>query len=76
MSETSSLNHSRFILALIAVVGSIGLRSFNLLLDPSFVQVVIWVTGLFIAGDVGGAWASAFFTQKVVPAVTTVDVSK
>lgn len=57
---------SRFVLCMVVVLGAIGLRIAGLLLDPSFVQVVIWVSGIFVTGDVSAAWVGG----KAIPVQT------
>lgn len=59
----NSLLQKRFILCMIVVLGSFGLRFGNLLTDPGFVQVIIWVTGIFVAGDVGSNWVDGLFSK-------------
>lgn len=59
MSIESALLEKRFILSTLVVLGAFLLRWNNLLSDASTTQVLIWVTGLFVAGAVGSDWMTA-----------------
>jgi hypothetical protein len=50
----------KFLLALLLVIGSTGLLLAAAIDAATWREVVIWVTGLYMAGNGATAWAGAF----------------
>lgn len=71
MSIESALLEKRFILSTVVVLGAFLLRWNNLLSDASTTQVLIWVTGLFVAGAVGSDWMTALANKTAAAARPT-----
>lgn len=54
----------KWLLALLLVALSTGLRWAELIDSSDWVQTVTWVAGLYMAGNAGTAWAAAFTGRR------------
>lgn len=59
-----NLIEKRFIATLVAILCATGLTYANRIGAANFEQIVIWVTGVFVAGGASDVWATYYGAAK------------
>lgn len=59
-----NLTEKRFIATLVALLCTTGLVYANKIGAANFEQIVIWVTGVFVAGGASDMWAQHYSAAK------------
>lgn len=62
--DSDKLIEKRFIAVLVAMLAATGMLWANRIGAPNFEQIIIWVTGLFLAGSTSDKWASSVMQKK------------
>ena len=60
-----NLIEKRFIATLVALLCATGLTYANKIGAANFEQIIIWVTGVFVAGGASDVWATYYGIAKV-----------
>lgn len=63
-AERGRYGSRKWLLALLLVIGSTGLLWAGKIGAAAWAEVVIWVAGLYMAGNAGQAWAAAFTGRR------------